>query len=70
MYDYTNCGKIGHFAPQCFVKPQGFPPGQHQKRPPQPIRTIQQNEYTDNMEMTNEEVQEQIEYEESSEYQP
>ena len=53
-----------------FCKPQGFPPGQQQKRPPQPIRTIQGNEYTDHMEMANEEVQGRIEYEKSAEYQP
>ena len=38
------CGKIGHFAAQCFIKPQGFPRGQQQKRPLQPIRAIQENE--------------------------
>ena len=64
------CGKIGHLAAQCFVKPQGFLSGQHQKRSPQPVRTIQEDEYTDHMEMTNEEIQEQIEYEDSAEYQP
>ena len=64
------CGKIGHLAAQCFVKPQGFQSGQHQKRPPQPVRTIQEDEDTDHMEMTNEEIQEQIEYEDSAEYQP
>ena len=64
------CSKIGYIAAQCFVKYQGFPPDQYQKRPPQPIRTIQENEYTYHIEMTNEEVQEQIEYEESAEYQP
>ena len=64
------CGKIGHFAAQCFVKPQGLTPGQHQKRPPQPIGRIQENEYTEHMETAPEEVQEQIEYEESTKYQP
>ena len=50
--------KIGHFAAHCFVKPQGFPAGQHQKRPPQSIRTIKVNENTDHIDITNEEVRE------------
>ena len=62
------CGKTGHFANQCHVK-QGFQLGLNVKRPPQPVRMVQK-ENTDALQMTPEEVQEQIEYEESAEYQP
>ena len=56
------CGKRGHFAFQCHVR-QGFQPGLNLKRPPQLVRMLQE-ENTDALQMTLEEVQEQIEYEE------
>ena len=61
-------GKTGHFANQCHIR-QGFQPGLNVKRPPQPVRMVQQ-ENTDAIQMAPEEVQEQLEYEESAEYQP
>ena len=62
------CVKTGHFANQCHVR-QGFQPSLNVKRPPQPVRMVQE-ENTDALEITPEQVQEQIEYEESAEYQP
>ena len=62
------CGKTGHFANQCHIR-QGFQPGQSVKRPPQPIRMLQE-ESTDAIEMTPEEVQEQIDFEDSAEFLP
>ena len=62
------CVKTGHFANQCHVR-QGFQPNLIVKRPPQPVRMVQE-ENTDALQMTPEEVQEKIEYEESAEYQP
>ena len=62
------CGKTGHFANQCHIR-QGFQPGQNVKRPPQPIRTLQE-ESTDAIVMTPEEVQEQIDFEDSAEFLP
>ena len=63
------CGKIGHFASQCLIKPQGFQLRQFQKRPPQPVRNIQEaNELTDSTEMTSEEIEEQLTYEEQAEF--
>ena len=61
-------GKRGHFANQCPVR-QGFRPGLNVIRPPQPVRMVQE-ENTDAIQMTPEEVQEQMKYEESAEYQP
>ena len=60
--------KTGHFANQCHVR-QGFQPGLNVKRPPQPVRMVQE-ENTDAIQMTPEEVQEEMEYNESAEYQP
>ena len=60
------CGKTGHFSNQYHVR-QGFQPGLNVKRPPQPVRMVQQ-ENTDALQMTPEEVHEKIEYEESAEY--
>ena len=62
------CGKTGHFANQCHIR-QGFQPSQNVKRPPQPIRMLQE-ESTDAIEMTPEEVQEQIDFEDSAEFLP
>ena len=64
------CGKIRHFASQCQSKPQGFQSGLSRKRPPQPVRNIQEaNELTDSTEMTSEEIKEQLTYEEQAEFQ-
>ena len=62
----NKCGRIGHLANQCYK--QGFQAGQNIKRPPQPIRIIQEEE-TEKEWMTQEEIQEQSTYEESAEYQ-
>ena len=64
--NYHKCGKIGHFASQCMTKPQVFSPGHNFKRPPPPVRTLQEEE-TEGIEMSQEEVQEQIDYEDSAE---
>ena len=53
------CGKTGHFANQCHVR-KGFQPGLNVKRPPQSVRMVQE-ENTYALQMTPEEVQEQIE---------
>ena len=62
------CVKTGHFTNQCHVR-QGFQPGLNVKRPPQPVRMVQE-ENIDAIQRTPEEVQEEIEYKESAEYQP
>ena len=62
------CGKTGHFSNQCPVR-QGFQPGLNVKRPQQLVRMLRE-EKMDALQMTPEEVQEQIEYEESAKYQP
>ena len=36
------CEKLGHLAAQCYVRPKNSPTGQFTKRPPQPIRMIQE----------------------------
>ena len=65
------CGKLGHFASQCIVE-QGFQTGQFQKRPPQ-IKTLQleeqENEYTEYQEMTQDEIRERENYENTAESQ-
>ena len=64
-----NCnkyGRIGHLANQCYK--QGFQVGQNIKRPPQPVKIIQEEE-TEEEWMTQEEIREQSTYEESAEYQ-
>ena len=61
------CGKIGHISSQCQVK-QGFPPGHGFKRPP-PVRAIQEEE-TEAENMTEEEITEQLIFEESAEFLP
>ena len=61
------CGKIGHVSSQCQVK-QGFPPGNGFKRPP-PIRAIQEEE-TEAENMSEEEITERLNFEESAEYLP
>ena len=66
------CGKIGYFASQCFVKTQNFQQGQFQTRPPQPVKNIQEEqpqleEKQDYYEMSQEEINERIHYEESAE---
>ena len=62
------CVKTGHFANQCHIR-QSFQPGQNVKRPPQPIRMLQE-ESMDAIEMTPEEVQEQIDFEDSAQFLP
>lgn len=59
------CGKLGHFASQCFSK-QNFQQGQFPTRPPQ-IRNIQEGEYLENQEMTKEEILEHEDYLEQAE---
>ena len=59
--NFHKYGKIGHFASQCMTKLQGFP-----SRPPPPVRTLQEEE-TERMEVSQEEVQEKIDYEDSAE---
>ena len=61
------CGKIGQFASQCFK--QGFPQGTNLRRTPQPVRAVQEEEDTDGIEMIQEEILEQMNFEESAEYQ-
>ena len=60
------CLKAGHFANQCHVK-QGFQPDLNGKRPPQPVKMLQE-ENTDATQMTAEEIQEKIDYEDSAEF--
>lgn len=64
------CGKLGHFANQCYAK-QNFQQGHFPKRPPNPVRNIQEEEtnYLDQRKMTQEEIEEQKAYEEGAEYQ-
>ena len=52
----NKCGRIGHLANQCYK--EGFQVVQNIKRPPQPIRIIQEEE-TEKEWMTQEEIQEQ-----------
>ena len=66
--NFHKCGKTGHFAIQCYVR-QGFQPDLDVKRPPQPARMLQE-ENTDALQMTPEEVQEQIDYEGLAEFLP
>ena len=35
------CVKTGHILNQCYVR-QGFQPGQNIRRPPQPVRMLQE----------------------------
>ena len=68
------CGKIGHFASQCFVKIRNFQQGQFQTRPPQPVSNIQKEQpqleaKQDYYEMSQEEINKQIRYEEAAEFQ-
>ena len=56
------------FANQCYVR-QGFQSRLNVKRPPQPVRILQE-ENTDALQMTPEEIQEQIDYEDSAEFLP
>ena len=60
---------MGHLAAQCQVKNPSFIAGQHTNRPPQ-VRTIQEEETVTYDPMTEEEMSEQVHYEESAEYQP
>ena len=62
--DCHKCGKIGHFASQCMTKLHDFPPGHNFKRPPSSVRILQEEE-TEGIEMS-QEVQEQIDYEDSA----
>ena len=62
------CGIKGHFANQFHVR-QAFQPGLKVKRPPQPV-TMLQEENTNALQMTLEEIQEQIDYEDSAEFLP
>lgn len=69
------CGKLGHFANQCFVK-TNFQQGQYLKRPPdQAIRNIQEEKEEEqqgclhSVLMSQEEIEEQNQYEEMAEYQ-
>ena len=50
----NKCGRIGHLANQCYK--QGFQAGQNIKRPPLPVRIIQ--EETEKEWMTQEEIKE------------
>ena len=61
------CGKIGHMSSQCQVK-QGFPPGHGFKRPP-PVRVIQEEEI-EAENMTEEEIADHQNFEDSAEYLP
>ena len=71
------CGKLGHIATQCYAKAQNFPLGQFQNRPPQnPVRNIQEIKDQGNdtsclefQEMSYEEIDEQLNYEETAEFQ-
>ena len=61
---------MGHFAAQCLVK-QNFQTGQFQKRPPQ-VRRIDEIDHErclEKQEMTYGKMEEQINYEETAEYQ-
>ena len=49
------------------TKPQGFPLDHNFKRPSPPVRTLQEKE-TEGMKMSQEEVEEQIDYKDSAEY--
>ena len=61
------CDKLGYFAAQCQIKPQGFQQGQYKKRPSH-VKTIQnQDPYLESDQMTAEELQEQMKYEENAE---
>lgn len=63
------CGKPGHFAAQCYSKNTNFSMGQYGSRPPQ-VRNIQEDGETIFFEqMTEEEVSDQIHYEDTAEYQ-
>ena len=62
------CVKTGYFANQCHVR-ERFQPGQNVKKSRQPVRMLQE-ESTDALQMTPEEIQEQIDYEDSSEFLP
>ena len=63
------CGTPGHYATQCHVENTNFRIGQHSNRPPQ-VQNIQESEETITYDqMTHEEIDEQIQYEESGEYQ-
>ena len=63
-----NCYKCGKATNQFHVR-QGFQPGLNVKRPSQPVRMLQE-ENTDALQMTPEEIQEQIDYEDSAEFLP
>ena len=64
------CGKLGYSAAQCFTNTQNFQKGTSQKRSPE-IRITRESEamedYLDKQEMTQEEITEQISYEETAE---
>lgn len=59
------CGKLGHFASQCFSK-QNFQHGHFPTRPPQ-VRNIQEEDCLENQEMTQEEILEHEDYLEQAE---
>ena len=64
------CGKLGHFANQCYAK-QNFHHGHLQRKPPNPVRNIQEEDtnYLDQQQVTQEEIKEQEAYEKRAEYQ-
>ena len=71
------CGKLGDIVTQCYAKAQNFRLWQFQNRPPQnPARNIQEIEdqgndrsYLELQEISYEEIDEQLNYEETAEFQ-